>query len=287
MHARKGSGFTLVELLVVIAIIGMLVALLLPAIQSARESGRRTSCSNNMKQVGLAYIGYAETFSAYPPPWKDSPLTGSFISIFPYCEYEPVYKEYNLQLDWNDPKNAQAVQTNIPLLVCPSAPANRNYISDYGANCEISSNVYTPLVQNKKILPRPNYYGLLAPIETGPSTPQKVTDGISHTFMLFEDGGRPASYVGSTPVAGIATGAEWADRDSYFYSNSMICGDGDQIMNCMNDNEIYSFHPSGCNFLFGDGAVRFLPERTNIDTFVSLFTRAASDNVDGPDSPFQ
>ena len=65
----------------------------------------------------------------------------------------------------------------------------------------------------------------------------------------------------------------------------MICGDGDQIVNCMNDNEIYSFHPGGCNFLYGMRSPRFSPERMNIDTFVSLFTRAAGDNVNGPDSP--
>jgi len=76
-------------------------------------------------------------------------------------------------------------------------------------------------------------------------------------------------------------------RGRLFFSNSMICGDGDQIVNCMNDNENYSFHRGGCNFLYGDGAVRFSSERMNIDTFVSMFTRAAGDNVNGTDSPSQ
>jgi prepilin-type N-terminal cleavage/methylation domain-containing protein/prepilin-type processing-associated H-X9-DG protein len=283
---RRRNGFTLVELLVVIAIIGILVALLLPAINAARESGRRTACSNNLRQTGLAFIAYAEANGVYPPPYREDPDTGTFIHILPFCEFNSIYEQYNLNEPWYSAANARAVQTNIPMLVCPSAPAGRDYISDYAADCEISGDVYDPLVQNKKIEPRSEYLGSLAPIDTGVSSPQKVTDGLSHTLMLFEDGGRPMTYVGGVLNPGTSSGAQWADKDNYFYTNSMICGDGDQVVNCMNDNEIYSFHPNGCNYLYCDGAVRFSRETMNIDTLVSLLTRAAGDNVNGTDSPF-
>jgi prepilin-type N-terminal cleavage/methylation domain-containing protein/prepilin-type processing-associated H-X9-DG protein len=283
---HKESGFTLVELLVVIAIIGILIGLLLPAINAARESGRRTACSNNLRQTGLAILCYTEAHTVYPPPYKNSPATGMFIYIFPFCEFANIYKIYDFKYAWNSTQNQQASQSQIPMLVCPSAPANRDYASDYAICSQMSKNVYDPLIQNKKILPRSNYYGLFAPLATGISTPQKVTDGISHTMMLFEDGGRPFSYDGMRNLqSGTVTGGKWADNESYFDFNSVICGDADQVVNCNNNNEVFSFHPGGCNFLYGDGAVRFQAERTNIDTFLSLFTRAAGDNVNGPDSP--
>jgi prepilin-type processing-associated H-X9-DG protein len=211
-----------------------------------------------------------------------------FINILPFCEFNSVSKQYNLSLDWNHPQNKNASQTNIPLFVCPSAPGNRNYISDYGACTQISSNIFVWMIESKLILPRRNYYGLLAPISTGRSTPEKVTDGVSHTFMLFEDGGRPANYNSTRSlISGTTSGSQWADVDGYFDVNDpadIACG---YVVNCTNDNEVYSFHVSGCNFLYGDGAVRFTRQDMNTDTFVSLFTRAASDNVNGPDSPFE
>jgi len=283
---RKGSGFTLVELLVVIAIIGVLIAMLLPAINAARESGRRTACANNMKQTGLAMIAYTETYGFYPPPCIDTPSTGTFIFIFPFCEFNQIYKQYNLRYDWNSTQNTQAVQTNVPMLVCPSAPSNRNFISDYGICTEMQSNIYDQLIQNKNILPRSSYYGIIAPPASGVSTPQKCTDGLSHTMMLFEDGGRPLSYIGGVRQSGTITGSQWADHDAYFAINDILCGNNDSVINCTNNNEIYSFHNGGCNFVYGDGAVRFSPQTMNIDTFLSLFTRAAGDNVNGPDSPF-
>jgi prepilin-type N-terminal cleavage/methylation domain-containing protein/prepilin-type processing-associated H-X9-DG protein len=287
MHARQErSGFTLVELLVVIAIVGILIGLLLPAINAAREAGRRAACSNNLRQTGLAIIAYTETYGTYPRLCVNSPATGMFIHILPFCEFNQVYKQYNFRYAWNTTQNQQSVQTSISVLICPSAPSNRKYISDYAPSSQMSSNIYDQLIQNKKIVARSNYFGLFAPIATGISSPKKVTDGVSHTLMLFEDGGRPLKYDAQRVLqSGTVPGAQWADAENYFDINSVICGNGDQVVNCSNDNETYSFHRSGCNFLYGDGAVRFQPERMNIETYLALFTRAAGDNVNGPDSP--
>jgi prepilin-type N-terminal cleavage/methylation domain-containing protein len=123
-------AFTLVELLVVIAIIGMLVALLLPAINSARESGRRVTCSNNIKQVGLAAINYQEDLGAFPfgerlAKGQDPTSTTQFgpnwaILILPYLESHGLYNEFTLTKPISDQSNANARATRIPTLLCPS-----------------------------------------------------------------------------------------------------------------------------------------------------------------------
>ena len=95
--------------------------------------------------------------------------------------------------------------------------------------------------------------------------------------MLFEDAGRPIGYVeGKATRATNVSGAEWANREAEFWIH-LLCGP--QIINCTNNNEIYSFHPGGANFLYGDGSVHFQPETIDPETFVSLFTRAAQDVV--------
>ena len=202
-------GFTLVELLVVVAIIGVLIGLMLPAINAARESGRRMACANNLKQCGLAIIGYSETLRVYPAPYVDSPSRGMFIDIFPFCEYTSVYKQYNFRYDWSNPKNKQAIDNNIAMLVCPSAPSKRDFISDYAPCTHASSNVYSVLVKSNKIKARKDYNGILAPQTKGPNTPQMVTDGLSHTFLLFEDGGRPLYFDSARQLqSGVASGSQ-------------------------------------------------------------------------------
>ncbi len=242
---RKGSGFTLVELLVVIAIIGVLIALLLPAINAARESGRRTACSNNMKQTGLAMIAHMETYGYYPRPCVDTPSTGSFIYIFQFCEANEIFKQYDLKSAWNSPQNQQAVQRDVPMLVCPAHHPTASSSAIMGYVRKWQSNIYNQLIQSKLILPRSNYYGMIAPPATGPSKPQMCTDGLSNTMMLFEDSGRPFHYIAGVRQSDTVTGAQWADHDNYFAINDILCGNNDSVINCTNNNEIYSFHTWG------------------------------------------
>ena len=144
MNARKReSGFTLVELLVVIAIIGILIGLLLPAINAARESGRRTACSNNLRQTGLAIIAYAEAYQAYPPPYVDSPATGTLIWILPFCESNAVYKQYNFRYDWDSPETRRRCRRTSP---CWFAQVHRpNEITSVTMRQTVKSRaMYTP-----------------------------------------------------------------------------------------------------------------------------------------------
>jgi len=94
--------------------------------------------------------------------------------------------------------------------------------------------------------------------------------------MLFEVAGRPQSYRLGTLVPGSTiSGSRWADDEAPFWVHT-VCN-GAQMFNCSNNNEIYSFHPTGANFLFGDGSVHFHSETLDAETFVSLFTRSAGD----------
>jgi len=131
-HYRHGRrclyGFTLVELLVVIAIIGILVALLLPAIQAAREAARRTQCQSNMKQIGLAVLNYASAHADELPPGgiTNGPCCGTrskegwSISILPYLELQNLYDQYHFDKFNEDKLNWPVLQQIVPVYLCPS-----------------------------------------------------------------------------------------------------------------------------------------------------------------------
>jgi prepilin-type N-terminal cleavage/methylation domain-containing protein/prepilin-type processing-associated H-X9-DG protein len=124
---RSRRAFTLVELLVVIAIIGILVALLLPAVQAAREAARRMSCTNNLKQIGLGIQTYHDTYRQLPAGSFTTGLCCSApnystwtIAILPFVEQQPLYEQYNQNLQNHDPVNRPVVQTLVEVYLCPS-----------------------------------------------------------------------------------------------------------------------------------------------------------------------
>ena len=120
MRPTQGTGFTLVELLVVIAIIGILIALLLPAVQSAREAANRTQCLNNLRQIGLALHNFNETQKKVPPArWRDDWPTWLAL-ILPYMEGESASKLWHTDRSYYDPVNLPARTATFPFLACPS-----------------------------------------------------------------------------------------------------------------------------------------------------------------------
>ena len=123
---RRRSAFTLVELLVVIAIIGILVALVLPAVQAAREAGRRMQCTNNLKQIGLALHNYHSLHDKFPPGRFVNPIDGqgrcfsAYAHLLPFLEADTLYSQINFNANPEDAINAVALEQTVPFFLCPS-----------------------------------------------------------------------------------------------------------------------------------------------------------------------
>ena len=123
----RRSGFTLIELLVVIAIIAVLVSMLLPAVQQAREAARRTQCKNNLKQIGLALHNYHDVYSCFPNVNANSTLSGgsTFTSILPMIDGANNFNLYDINKTNSDPHNVKVTSQALPFYLCPSSPMRR------------------------------------------------------------------------------------------------------------------------------------------------------------------
>jgi prepilin-type N-terminal cleavage/methylation domain-containing protein len=305
---RKRTAFTLVELLVVIAIIGILVALLLPAVQAAREAARRMSCSNNLKQIGLSLHNFHDTYGFLPPGGVSgsysSPLHKKFripgrtehgwvIWLLPYMEQTAVYDLYDLRRDWRSPQNREARETQLAVMKCPSTPnPNRvdreefggfgevvSAVSDYGVNNAISRGLYALRLIDEKSYQSP--HGVMRVNEL-----QKfadIKDGLSNTMWIFEDSGRPQQYLrGRKPgPRNNISGTGWANRHNEYithgFSYDGLTSTGPCAVNCTNNNEIYAFHPGGAMGVVGDGSVRFISETVEMRVIGRILTRAAGE----------
>ncbi len=299
----RSPGFTLVELLVVMAIIGTLVALLLPAVQSARESARMSSCQNNLKQVGLALQNYESSKGVFPPSSTSKPRRHSWVPfVLPFLEEGPLHSRYRWDKHWDHKANQPVVNTHLHFLRCPSVPDGPELIDKVRSGITAATSDYAPPSGFSATLER---VGLV------PSTSDRrgvmtgsggvpivlIRDGTSSTLLIVEDAGRPVFWTkrgygpakndpgcGNFPVdKGRVRGAGWADNASAiplhgFTEDGLRCP-GACPINCTNNNEAFSFHVSGVNVVFADGSVQLLSENTEIGIYAALITRAGSEVI--------
>ena len=308
IHAPR--GFTLVELLVVIAIIGILVALLMPAVQFARESARRAACANNMRQIGQALHLHHDSMKHLPPGALDSATLndayrrynvpagvehGWAIFLMPYMEQIQLWDKYHLDADWRDPVNRVPREVIVETFICPSSPEGRRTrtfthatfgqvkagATDYGVCNGIDG---APLFALGLIdaETNANRVGMMRVNQLQRFNDCK--DGLTNTFWIVEDAARPQLYrTGRKRIQGTVGGAGWADRENEFivhgFSNNGVTSTGPCPLNCTNANEIYGFHPQGAHVVMGDASVRILPQQTPMWLVAKMVTREAFDLV--------
>ena len=267
-HPRH--GFTLIELLVVIAIIGVLVGLLLPAVQQAREAARRTSCVNNMKQLALAAHNYKDVNKVLPPGWRKPTDLTNFPSgnywgwgavILPFTEESSLFDQIDLNRGWQNGTNTALARTTLPGRCCPSDTmgllnteqnsfAKANYIGSYGNKAINNLNFATT-----------NDRGVFT--ENIAFRFREITDGLSETILFGERKGDEGHKAGL-----------WAAITWPFTKVPAAVGrgpSGNEPFNAVNGTNTWTLsvpnHPGGASVAMVDGSVRFLNDTLSLTAY--------------------
>jgi len=308
------SGFTLIELLVVIAIIAVLIGLLLPAVQKVREAAARSTCQNNLKQLGLALHNFHDTNQAFPASgWTTSGPgnpAGKYVGwrplTLPFIEQEGLQRLYDFNSNWWEGTNLTlAAVYPVKTYQCPSTAGRSTQLNIVAKSPRPALTLTQPLgptdyeaimgVQPVSVNPHmPSaYYGagnrFSVMYRNSRTRMTDVTDGTSSTIMVVECSARPLVFRNRTAQPGLNNnqGIGWADSEGPFSFDGAApdgsaegCGlTCNAVMNKKNDNEPYSFHSGGGNFLFTDGHVQFVRESVSMVTFAALSTMRGGEIV--------
>jgi prepilin-type N-terminal cleavage/methylation domain-containing protein/prepilin-type processing-associated H-X9-DG protein len=287
----RTGGFTLVELLVVIAIVGILIALLVPAVQTAREAARRVSCVNNLKQIGLAMHQHNDAYKRLPPavPERGEFTTSAFVWCLPFIEQAATYGQYDFEIGPNDGTNAELTAQILPMFLCPSMttldgsrpPGMASY-----AVCTGSGFSRFPIaIATGRPDPNNHNGAIIDPIR-GKTSLAKISsaDGTSQTFLTGEldyglinlnerMGGTGSGAGGSTQWAFAYPGVTWGSTAGRFNSDRLVTG-------FLEWETFRSEHPTGVNMLFCDGSVRLMPDDTSDATLDALANREDGTVID-------
>ncbi|MEN6558510.1 MAG: DUF1559 domain-containing protein [Thermoguttaceae bacterium] len=309
----RRRGFTLIELLVVTTIVGVLVSLLLPAIQAAREAARRAQCLNNLKQIGIALHYYHSEHeclpragAAYPLPTlrKDAYAKCRVLSwgaaILPGLGQQTLFDRIDQKVVYLDGANWQVAQTVVSTFLCPSSvceellrPDGNTLASDIkAARCDYGGNWGERNLRCAAGQSCANSYKseggdafgrgvMLFPTEPL-VTLRSITDGTSYTIMIGEGPsaqfgvwmGQKDAWDQSAPInAHIAKPSAWSSCNP---GNESPYGDA-----CDFGQEYHSDHPGGANVLMADGSVHFLSETLDVATLAALLSRKGGEIIDG------
>lgn len=298
-YPLKRNGFTLVELLVVIAIIGILIALLLPAVQAAREAARRSQCSNNLKQMGLALHNYHDSLGSFPQGYIGQNHIGWGALILPYVEQTSLHDQldshnafranaasgYWMGVTSGSPaatnvKDIDAIQA-VPVYICPSDPMGErntdlgsygksNYVGAH-SSCRYSTPTATTCT------------------DVAGALPSNVLDNITaaRKFRDFIDGTSNTIVIGERTTYDFRSGALWigsydTDPNDYlFHVLTRIERNSDDVylLNGTSNLAMSSTHPGGAHMLLGDGSVQFISETIDIRTWAALGTLTGGETL--------
>ncbi len=282
-------GFTLIELLVVIAIIGILIALLLPAVQKVREAANRMKCQNNLRQMALALHSYHDSQGMLPPGVipGDGNLLSFHVMILPYLEQSNLYQKFDFKARYNSSTNLALGLVLVPVYQCPSA---MQLTTEYGSG-EWSGGQPTLTT---------HYYGVAGPLGTNPQTGQMytfrttnqgneatqgllgmgskvrltdITDGTSNTLMLGEMSWNKANYYRVWIRGTYADTSASLDRDTTCCRNVANALGSTPYNSSDNANNVSfgSEHAGGgANFALADGSVRWVSPGISLATFLSV-----------------
>lgn len=272
----RRSAFTLVELLVVIAIIGILIGLLLPAVQAARDAARRTSCANNMVQLGLASHHHEFSVEHFPTGVIDSigPIRseekgkhiGWLVQILPFIEQHAMYEHFDFDSGVYDAPNKDVRMASFSSVLCPSNPFGRSgddkpQPSHY-AGC--NGDTETPIDDNNTGV----FY------LNSKTRYSDIRDGSSNTILCGE-------ILGDGDGLGWVSGTRATLRNaSGFEDNQAWNGGPSTPAPPLTVGQFGSFHPGGAQFVLADGAVRYLSNRIDPVLFRQLANRADGEIMD-------
>lgn len=277
-------GFTLVELLVVIAIIGTLVALILPAVQAAREAARRTECQSNLRQIGLAIVSHESSHQTFPigcigcrfvtpepgQPYVPQRFLSWNIQVLPFIEQESLFAQFDFEVTSYQSPNKEAGATVLPIFLCPSTLedalqnttglwktlAFTDFAGIYGVEGEGRDNTDSSSAHWL------NSESLGVMLYEEPVTTEEIEDGLSKTAL-----------VGELKLRRVAE-CEWANGHNVFAQ------EGSTPINHTSGlgNELGSPHPGGASVIFCDGHVQFLNEDMNQTVLNAILTKSGHES---------
>ena len=303
---KQTRGFTLVELLVVIAIIGILIGLLLPAVQMARNSARRTQCSNNLRQMGLAIHNFHDTKNFIPPSLPADGFLTWHVFLMPFLELNNLEDRLNWQLPYYQ-QDPEALQTGVPVYVCPSRRSSGDVSSfemqnqpvgicgDYAGNAGsvFENNGYTI---NFGFNTKTN-----GVFNSGYTTQNPVVDGVltkyrgRYNFASIRDGLSNTLFVGEKALNMQKMNEPGGLGDGCMYNGDepgVAMRVGGPLFGIAKNKTpqppqtwtvFGSFHPLICNFTLGDGSVKPIPNSIDDRVYGYLCDRDDGEAVNLPE----